>query len=337
MPRRSTPFQRMVFHVQQQLSPGATVEESALLVDRATGSRREVDVVIRSGVGEHEVVVSLECLERKRKATVQWVEQMAMKHQALPTNKLVLVSASGFTSTALEKAQALAIDTYSLDAALDVDWTRYVGKETEFPLTWFEYHLWAVTLVLTEVGPHTEFAAGPSTQLWSSAGDGLGTLGEYVYPRLESWESFGEHAAEFIGEKSEGRLGLEMRPQRRFYVADPEGRHHEVAAIRAYIEFEVAKMPVGLTAGTWRGTPVGFGTGDSPLGHASITVMEPSEGAAFGAVTVPDPDSGEPQTVKLEPPPEPSAFRLVAQGGPLGFRHGKQTKREHTRRDNEPE
>jgi len=96
-------------------------------------------------------------------------------------------------------------------------------------------------------------------------------------------------------------------------------------------------MPVGLTSGTWRGTPVGFGAGDSPLGNASITVMEPSEGAAFGAVTVPDPDSGEPQTVRLEPPPEPSAFRLVAQGGPLGFRNGKQEKREHPRRDNDPE
>ncbi len=330
------PFQRMVFHVQQQLSPSAAVEESALLVDRATGSRREVDVVIRSGVGEHEVVVSLECLERKRKATVQWVEQMAMKHQTLPTNKLVLVSASGFTATALEKAQALAIDTYSLDAALDTDWTAIVGKKPELPFTWLGFHLRAVALVLAEVGPQTEFAAGPSTPLWSAAGDGLGTLREYVRPLLDSWESFGEHAAELIRDESEGRLGLEIRPQRRLYVADPDGQHHEVAAIRAYIEFEVAKMPVGLTAGTWRGTPVGFGTGDSPLGHASITVMEPSEGVALGAVTVPDPDSGEPQTVKLEAPPEPSAFRLVAQGGPLGFRDERQEKREHPRRDNDP-
>lgn len=78
------------------------------------------------------------------------------------------------------------------------------------------------------------------------------------------------------------------------------------------------------TAGSWRGTPVEFGSGDSPLGPVSITVMEPEPGAARGATTIPHPDTGELETVNLEAPPEPSAFRLVAEGGPLGFKYGKQ-------------
>lgn len=322
MPRRSTPFQRMLFHVQRQLSPRATVQESALLRDRETGRQREVDIVIRSGVGEHEILISLECLERKRRATVGWVEQMVMKHRTLPTDKLILVSASGFTASAREKAQALAIDTYSLKALLETDRATIVGRKKTIPWTWFEFHLHAVTLVFTETGPRAEYAAGPSTQLWSAGGDHLGTLRAYVDPLLGSWESFGERAAEFIGEETKGELGLEIRPKERFSVKDPAGQLHEVAALRTYISFEVLTTAVGVTAGSWRGTPVEFGSGDSPLGPVSITVMEPEPGVAHGAATIPDPDTGELEIVDLEPPQEPSAFRLIAQGGPLGFKNG---------------
>jgi hypothetical protein len=317
MPRRSTPFQRMVFHLQQQLTPEATVEESALLPERASRKLREVDVVIRSRVGKHEIVVALECVERKRKVTVPWVEQMTMKHQALPTHKLVLVSASGFTAPALEKAQALGIEAHSFETALDADWPAII-RDKELPLSLLNFHLHAVTLVFDTAGAEGEFPAGPSVPRWSSEGDRLGTLGEYIYPRLESWEVFGERAAELIGDDDTGVFGVELRSNPRFHVRDPQGEDHELAGVRAYIEFKVETVPLGFTQGALGGVPVGFGSGDSPLGEISVTVMEDHETLA-GAMALFDPQVGDFQTVKLEAPPEPTAFRLVAQGGPLGF------------------
>jgi hypothetical protein len=94
MPARSTPFQNLVAHIQTRLSAGASVEESALLRHRMTGEAREVDVVIRSSIGEHPVVVSVECIDQSRQADTTWIEQMKTKHDHLETDRLVLVSRS---------------------------------------------------------------------------------------------------------------------------------------------------------------------------------------------------------------------------------------------------
>src|SRR6185369_12466105 len=83
MPARSTPFQRLVFQIQTQLSPGCEVKESELLKSLSTGALREVDVVVRSTVGEHTIAVSIECIERAKRADIAWVEQMLKKHEDL--------------------------------------------------------------------------------------------------------------------------------------------------------------------------------------------------------------------------------------------------------------
>ena len=83
MPPRSTPFQKLVLHIQQQLAEGASVVESAMLRHRGTGSEREVDIVVRATAGEHTVVIGLECIEQGRPADQTWVEQMKAKHEHL--------------------------------------------------------------------------------------------------------------------------------------------------------------------------------------------------------------------------------------------------------------
>jgi len=49
MPQRSTPFQKLVLHIQEQFAAGASVVESAMLRHRGTGSEREVDIVACNG------------------------------------------------------------------------------------------------------------------------------------------------------------------------------------------------------------------------------------------------------------------------------------------------
>ena len=85
MPARSNEFQRLTFLVKKLLAGSATVSESKLLVDRRTGTEREVDVCIESTVGGQPVVVSVECQDHGRSADVSWVEQMKAKHEHLAT------------------------------------------------------------------------------------------------------------------------------------------------------------------------------------------------------------------------------------------------------------
>jgi hypothetical protein len=88
------------------MSQDATVEESAMLVNRLTGEQREVDVAIRAVTGGHVVIVSVEARASSRRADAPWVESMLGKHANLATDKLVLVSQTGFTRQARALAEA---------------------------------------------------------------------------------------------------------------------------------------------------------------------------------------------------------------------------------------
>ena len=85
---------------QHYAQPGVTVTESKFLNEPGVGPR-EVDIVVEAEADGDPVIISLEVYQQGRRATVEWVEQQICKHRTLPTNKLVLVSASGFTRGAL--------------------------------------------------------------------------------------------------------------------------------------------------------------------------------------------------------------------------------------------
>ena len=115
MPKRTNNFQKLVFLVKKHAADGATVTESKFLRDNITGTNREVDICIESSVAGHSVTVSIECRDRGRKASVQWIEEMKSKHERLPTNTLVLVSSSGFTKEAISVALTYGIETITLN------------------------------------------------------------------------------------------------------------------------------------------------------------------------------------------------------------------------------
>jgi hypothetical protein len=114
MPRRSNRFQRLITLINGVLGTDAHVVESAMLPDKIIGELREVDILISTNVSGYEVNIAIEVAGRRRRADTPWVESMHSKHSSLPTNKLVLVAESGFTSTALKKATFLGIEQLQL-------------------------------------------------------------------------------------------------------------------------------------------------------------------------------------------------------------------------------
>ena len=128
MPKRSNEFQKLIFHIHQQLSTNAKVTESKMLREINSEEEREVVIVIESTTGQYNITISIECIGRRRPADVTWVEQMWAKHQKLPTNKLILISKSGFTSQALETSRLYNIDMLSLKEAISSDWKELWSK-----------------------------------------------------------------------------------------------------------------------------------------------------------------------------------------------------------------
>lgn len=127
MPKRSNEFQRLVFYVQKALANADPSEESEFLIDRATGQKREVDVCVHGKVSDKDVLVSVECRDHARRADVGWVEQMAAKHERLPTNALILASKSGFSANALRVAEYYNAKTIAFDEIETTDFGDLLG------------------------------------------------------------------------------------------------------------------------------------------------------------------------------------------------------------------
>jgi hypothetical protein len=171
MPARSNIFQRLVFELHRDLGPGWHVSESRELTDSITGEPREVDVVAEAVVGGYPLLLCIEVRDRGRPADVTWLECVAKKHEHLPTNKLVLWSPSGFSASALTKAQALGIEAVTPGSADNAFWAtiarRLVGSSVKF----VRPNLEAFVDVILGNGSIERWKANPGMLLRQEEGD----------------------------------------------------------------------------------------------------------------------------------------------------------------------
>lgn len=300
MPARSTLTQRVVFQIQRQLAPEAIVQESAFLADRFTGQRREVDVVLRSRVGSHEVIVAVECREHRRKADVEWVEQMAMKHSSLPTSKLVLVSLTGFTRLASVKAASFGIDAYSFAQTGKMDWAQLVGNSAQPSFSMWGFRIVACSIILAP-DDLREYFAPPATRVYRASGEFRGTLADVVRPEAES-AAFTEKAIEYAEKTGDEIIGAELRIRPPLFAEREQGQRHEVAAIRVYLQALKLPSAVRLTTARLNDLPVAYGQGESPAGSFTLSLIKPDADAPRGAFSVVDPVTGAVQTVGVRVP-----------------------------------
>lgn len=85
------------------------------ILDKITGVTREVDVSLRARVGSHDVLIILECRDRRKSEDVTWIEQLATRRDDIGANKAIAVSSTGFTSGAKSKAHFKNIELRTLE------------------------------------------------------------------------------------------------------------------------------------------------------------------------------------------------------------------------------
>lgn len=113
----------LVSHLEKVLSEGTVkVESPKRYRDRVTSGWREHDVVLTISQGHHQLIVALECRDHSRPVDVSQVEAFHTKCRHTGINAGVIVSTSGFSATAQQKAQALGIRCLTLEEATNFDW-----------------------------------------------------------------------------------------------------------------------------------------------------------------------------------------------------------------------
>jgi hypothetical protein len=129
MPKRTNDFQELITSVYKQIVPdGGKVTESGMVYDKDADTLREVDILVEYRYAHHNFKIAIECRDRSRKDSVEWIDSLIGKAKALSVNKVVAVSKEGFTEPAKKKATVNDIDTLTLEEAIDTDWDKYPIK-----------------------------------------------------------------------------------------------------------------------------------------------------------------------------------------------------------------
>lgn len=129
MPKRTNDFQTIIKTIYEQIVPeGGSVTESAMVHDAEAGVLREVDLLVEFQYAGHDLKFMIECRDRSRAETVEWIDGLIGKAKSLAVDKVIAVSSKGFASTAKRKAAKNGIETLTFEDARDTDWVRYSFK-----------------------------------------------------------------------------------------------------------------------------------------------------------------------------------------------------------------
>jgi hypothetical protein len=263
MPKRSNDFQKLVTLINGCLKTSGKVEESALLIDRLTGDEREVDVFISSSIGDYAVNVSVEVIDRGRKADLSWIDAMHGKHAHLPTDKLVLVSRSGFTRPAIKKAADLGIEVISFEEAFSTDWDLAVRMSATgfFSVTNFNYKCTAVCA--HPDGPKVYSPVKRSTRVYLPYRETPTDFDKMMEYFLEVPE-IKEPLYKTLDDTNKRSFTFTYNPQPGFYVFDSDGSKMPLVKVSFEIEVEHTKSPVRFAIGRYGKRDVVGGTSTDP-------------------------------------------------------------------------
>lgn len=105
MPRKGRDLERLVSILEKTLSKYQIKIKSPDYIEGInSGSNREIDISLRGKIGSANVLIILECRDRKKKQQVAWIEQIASKKEDVEAHKAIAVTSTGFSKGAVNTA-----------------------------------------------------------------------------------------------------------------------------------------------------------------------------------------------------------------------------------------
>jgi hypothetical protein len=128
MGKRSNEFQKLVHYIYSKISAPFKASESAMVRENGTGVEREIDILIEGAIAGIEVRIAVECRDRSRTDTIEWIDHLIGKYARLKVNKIVAVSSQGFSKDAERKAAEHGISLLKTEDAENVDWAKEIAR-----------------------------------------------------------------------------------------------------------------------------------------------------------------------------------------------------------------
>lgn len=131
MAKRTNAFQKAIHYIHDQLKDvNVVVIESAEMIEINSDppTKREIDVLIEKTVHDKVFRIAIECRDRGRIDDIQWIDCLIGKFIHLPIHKIIAVSKSGFSKSAVIKAESFGIELRTLKEVTSIDWKAEYQK-----------------------------------------------------------------------------------------------------------------------------------------------------------------------------------------------------------------
>ena len=281
MPKRSNQFQRLILLINNCLAGNAEVQESAMLQDKISGEFREVDILITTKSSSYDVFIAFEVIARSRKADTPWVESMYSKHSSLASDKLILVSEKGFTSTALTKAKFYGIETITIENALSADWKVAVELTAQgfFEITNFKY---SCSVIYQFENGDLEQIETP-TNLSVSIQNNIITLDEMVRNILNLQETKDAIYPRIL-HMNERQFWFSYSDSKGLWSMDIKGRKGLAIEVRVGLDVDHKRTPVEFSTGKYRDATFVTGTSTYSPNELQFVLLKKSDGSNEGSV-----------------------------------------------------
>lgn len=119
-------LEHLVAMIQRQLSPDANVTHNVMLDGIDSETKRQIDVLVEQNVGQYTMKIVIDCKDYAKPIDVKGVEEFHGLVQDVRAHKGALVCPSGFSKSALKRAQKLQIDLYRPVSTANHKWQAKV-------------------------------------------------------------------------------------------------------------------------------------------------------------------------------------------------------------------
>ena len=285
MPPRTNAFQRLITLLTAALASNARITESAMLTDRVTGERREVDVLIAAQAATYQLSLGIEVVSWGRPADTPWIEKMRAKHDNLPIDKLILVSESGFSAPAKRKAEFYGIETLTIEEACEADWPLIAALEETgiFKVLTINFDVEAICRLDTgalEQLPVPRTASFPTPT-------GPKTIDTWVREIL-NLDEFQNVIWNNLNGSVSSDFWLQYTEPNGLWRFDNEGKAGQITELRIGLTVLNAASPVRFACGKFRSTPFVSGRSTDPSQPLQFVLAKQPDGTSSGYLIDPN-------------------------------------------------
>lgn len=142
-------FEDLVAEIQRELAPNAIVEQNQRLPGSRSGTSRQIDICIRSTVGQYALLIVIDCKDHGVPIDVPRIGSFIDLVEDVGAHKGAMVSSKGFTAAAKTRAKDAGLDLFDLVDAKSERWRSYVTA----PVVVVDFRLKGFSLNISYSGP----------------------------------------------------------------------------------------------------------------------------------------------------------------------------------------